>query len=195
MPDGDVISRGIRWAWRPAYEGIQAHAPATIVASRVAKAVARSLRTTGGVPAFNRVVDLVRQRQDGRLSDQDLASGLRRLRREDRLVTHTIIHAATRCAALLPPGADTQKALASTIVHELARVELFDKARVSLVEDQLADADGADAYVAECVDASKVDLGKLADQLARSPTSSRFRAPAHRQPRVSTADLLNRSIL
>lgn len=195
MPDGDLIGKGIRFAWQSAYEGIQSLSSPTLVGVRISKAVTRTLRVAGGIPAFGAAVELVTRARAGELPPRVAYSIARNLAAPTSRLRMVMAQAVARSLAEPPRDVDVAHAVAKTIIEELVKVELLSKASLSLVEDGIANPDSADHYLARCSDAVLPDLERIADQLVRQPTGKHFRAPPHRRHRKTTKDLLKQSIV
>lgn len=195
MPDGDVISRGVRFAWRSAYEGLQAKESVKVVVGRLAKAIARSLRVSGGLPSFSDVAVIVRHVRTGELSPADAFTELRRLDLRSDSHRALVIREAQRCIVSPPNDIDAARDLANGIVSGLAEAQVLSKAVPRLVSDGIASQSDALVYLQRVREAALPDFARIAEQLAANPVGQHFRAPSHRGVRKSTSDMLDDSII
>jgi hypothetical protein len=193
MPDGDVISRGIRFAWRSAYEGLQAQDTPEVVAGRLSKAITRTLRVNEGCPSFEAHVEVLEKCARGELTHREAFVAIRTVRVEKDALGSAVAQAAMRCLSS-PADVDPRHDLARAVAAEVVEAHLLAKAVPMLVEDSGIRPADANRYVDSCRLALEADLLRIANQIAATPEGRRYRAPARRRQRRSTAELLNEAI-
>jgi hypothetical protein len=105
-----------------------------------------------------------------------------------------VAQAIARSIAQPPTDVDPDHSVASAILVELVRVELLAKARPLLVDEGILPAGEAERYLSQCLDAARLDIQRIAQQLVQQPTGKHFRAPPHRRTRKTTEELLRETI-
>jgi len=195
MPDGDLIRRGIRFSWKAAYEGLQAHEDASVVASRLIKAVARALRVANGVDCLDQATAVLTRFRSGESDRAEAFAASRRLASSNPRIAAVVEQALRRCIASSPVDIEPKHEMCIAIVNEVAQVELLSKARAALVEDGVVSgASSADRYIEDCRDKARVGFENLAGQLAAEAVGQKFRAPPSRTPRKTTPALMSEVI-
>ena len=196
MPDGDLIRRGIKFSWKPAYEGLQAHEDASVVASRLVKAVARTLRVANGVDCLDQAAAVLERFRSGAAGAAEAFAASRRLASSNPRMAAVVEQALRRTISTAPADVDPKREMCVAIVNEVARVELLSKARAALVEDGVVpDASSANRYIEECRDRARAGFEGLGAQLAVEAVGQKFRAPpSPRTPRKTTPALLDEVI-
>lgn len=193
MPDGDVISRGIRFAWRAAYEGLQGQDKPEIVAARLSKAISRTLRVNEGCPSFTSQLQVLMKYRGGELSQGEAFIAIRRVRVEKDALGNIVAQATMRCLTS-PSDVDPRHDLARSIAREIAEAHLLAKAVPRLLEETGMQAADAQRYVDSCRLALDADVERIASQIAASPEGKRYRAPTHRRKQKTTEEILNEVI-
>jgi hypothetical protein len=196
MPDLDRLPRGLRPAWRAVADALRGQQPPSVVGDAVEKALARTIRRTGGLYW---VMDLAQAvaacRQQGSLVPlEKLTASLEPTRATG--VGGAFIDAAWTLAAT-----DDVHPEAESTLHTLVRTGLermVDKLCVGPLEPDLVPAVFPSAtamatYIEECL--SEVQLDKLAKQMTRTGCSGHIRAPRTRLSRPGTKGLIHEPIV
>ena len=197
MPDGDVIRRGVRFAWRPAYEGLCDGGNDADVHGLVSKGLTASLRARG-IPGLGDGAALVQEVWSGRISAAE-AMG--------KVATTIGSVGGTRDSAVLdaavrrviaggPTGARPVQAVAEAVCHTLVDAELMAKLKPALLERPTFRPSDVEQVVSRLNEAAEEPIRQIAQQLVADPTGARLRSPpAPRRRRKNTSEMLKESAL
>lgn len=198
MPDGDVIRRGVRHTWRPAYEGLASGGPDVDARGLVARSLAASLRARP-IPQLAGVAALVRQVWSGQLSTSDALSRVASVAgsvggtRNDAIVDAAL----RRVIVSGPTGALPDQAVAEAYLLILTEAELFAKVRPERIQRQKIDPTHIESFIAWVTDEAQQPIRAIAQQIVADPTGARLRAPPSRgrkKKMKGTAQMLDESI-
>lgn len=203
MPDGDVISSSVHHRWRSTLAHLRAGATPEDVASHANRALAETLRSSGGVAGLTEYGAVVEARARGELTAAEARAKTRLIARSQEQTPFALIvrKAVDRCVtapltgvAVLQPGMIT---IAEAVCSEILDAELFERVRPALVGTCFPDHEAFDRAVDQCRALVARGISSLGASLARDPSASRLRAAPtrRRMRRPSTATLLNKSIL
>jgi len=198
MPDGDVIRRGVRFTWRPAYEGLASAGPDIDARGLVAKGLTASLRARP-IPQLMEASALVRQVWSGQLSTSDALDRVATMvgsvggTRNDAMVDIALRHVIVAG----PTGALPDQAVAEAYLIALIEAELFAKVRPEVIERRKLDPMRVEPFIAWCIDEAQESIRSIAQQIVADPTGARLRAPSSRgrkKKKKGTAQMLDESI-
>lgn len=196
MPDGDVIKRGVRHAWRGAYEGLSAGGPDADVRGLVAKGLTASLRKCG-VPAYADAASLVADAWSQRVSRNDA------LARVSAVVGSV---GGTRNAALLdiavkraiiagPTGGRADQAVMEAYLTAEVDAELMAKVRPAMLESGEREPGTVEQTISQWTEESQDPIRQIARQIIEAPSGKALRAPASRRgSRKKTAQILDETV-
>lgn len=200
MPDQDRFERRLTAGWRKVYRlTIGGVASAQEVGAAGTAAVARTLRLAQGCAGFNQIVDALLQ-AGGSGTDVDngpAQATLQRLRSIEAQHPDRVTRLATRDARSILASLDQglqqgmTKELAKSLCHSIVDHYFLGKVRPALVGQRFASFQEASAWERTLHSTMGPALEGLAAQLVRNPTSVHFRAPANRQHRPSTEEILS----
>lgn len=195
MPDGDVIRRGVRHAWRGAYEGLAGGGADADVPNLVAKGLTASLRKRGA-PPYSDEAALVEDAWNQRLPrDQALERVARTVgsiggTREAALMDVAV----TRAIIAGPTGASASQAVVEGYLNAEVDAELMAKVRPAMLEVAGADPAAVENTIVRWTDESQEVIRRIAKQLIDNPSAEELRAPRSRSPRKNTAQILDEAI-
>lgn len=191
MPDLDRLPRGLRPAWRAVADALRGQQPPAVVADAVEKALAKTLRRSGGLewlPDLAQAVASCRAQHSVRPLER-AANAL------DRGTVTGVGAAFVEAAWSLSgtvPDSEGSIVVDELVIRGLER--MIDKLCIGPLEPGLVPGIFASSaqlrdYVALCVAA--VQLEDIAQRLTRSGCSGRIRAPRTRLARPGTGGLLH----
>lgn len=197
MPDGDVIRRGVRFSWRPAYEGLRAGQEPGEVGRLIAKGLSASLKDRG-IPRLGDAADLIARLWRHDLSAVDAMKevpsasgsigGIRDSAILDRALRHVIVAG--------PTGSRPAQAVAEEVCRQQVEANLFAKLRPALVEDSSIAFADSEAMVEGWKLAAEDKIRGIAQQLVADPSGAVLRAPPTRGRRKkATVEMLEESVL
>lgn len=196
MPDGDVIRRGVRHAWRPAFEGLCGGHEGPEARRAILRSLTQALRTRG-LPSLGEPIRLLGEHWSGQVSQAEAlgraASASRSVggNRESSLLETAI----SRVIATGPMGSRPAQALIEAYCHTLVAAELMAKVRPALLEDATRRPSEVEARISAWTQSVEGPIRQLAQQLEADPTGSQLRAPpTPRRRRRATADLLDETV-
>lgn len=174
--------------WRRPYRLAKGDASAALVASEATKALAATLRRTGGCPGLPALAAVVARAV--RRPDDDAWRG-----EAERVVRSVGGHKHSRLAHEIAEGLiETDAArlvlltdaaigaeVATALLRRLALSYAFGPIQPVLIAERFGSAADAIAFEAECL--ASMNLEPIAAQLLRSPSGERLRAPARREGR------------
>lgn len=196
MPDGDVIKRGVRHAWRPAYEALSSGGLDADVRGVVAKSLTASLRKRG-LPPIAEAASLVGDAWSGRMTESEAL---------DRVGATVGAVGGTRSAALLdvavrraildgPSGALPDQAVAEAYLNELVDADLMAKVRPALLENVDVEPQDVEEVITRWTQEVQEPIQRIAQQLVTDPSGVTLRAPPSRRGvRKNTATMLDESL-
>lgn len=196
MPDGDVIKRGVRHAWRSAYEGLSSGGRDADVQGLVAKSLTASLRKRG-LPPIAEAASLVRDAWSGRVAQWEAL---------DRVAATVGALGGTRAAAMLdvatrraildgPSGALPEQAIAEAYLNVLVDADLIAKVRPALLENVDVEPQDVEEVLTRWTQEIQEPIQGIAQQLVADPTGDTLRAPpSRRRVRKNTATMLDESV-
>lgn len=203
MPDGDVISGCVPHRWRSTLARLRGGATPEEVAAHANRALAQTLRSSGGIAgqaAYGAIIDA---RTRGELTPAEArAQAWQVYRSQEQTPFAMVVHQAVdRCltmpldgAAALQPGTIT---VAEAVCSEVLNTQLFERVRPDLVGECFPNHAAFDHVVEQCHAVVARGVAHISASLSRDPSAARLRAaPTRRRVRrPSTASLLNQSIL
>ena len=202
MPDLDIVERRIPSHWRRPYRLMKGGQSAEIVAEAVLKAIAAQLRCDKGVPAFDQGLRrLSIPSSPARSHNKTLSAVANEAERRlgQRAPVHQLRRASRRVQALADAGRalPTPGVLGREYAWELARHFLFGRVEPTLIgpDKRFGSPGNLLEFERRVREESKIGLSQLGNRLARSPSSSKIRAPRRRRPIRSTSQLLDEPIL
>jgi hypothetical protein len=191
VPDLDRLPRGLRPAWRAVADALRGQQPAPVVADAVEKALARTLRHSGGLQWLADLADaVVACHSQGSLRPMEVVvANLERSRATG--VGGAFLDAAWSLAALDDAAGGAQADLDGLVARGLER--MIEKLCIGPLEPDLVPAVFSSTtdlwtYIEQCV--AEVQLDGLARQLTRSGCTGNVRAPRTRLSKVGTKGLL-----
>ena len=204
MPDLDRFERTFKvGGWRGAYRRArEAVASTNEVGDKLVKALAKTLRTNGGVPELSAIADIV--------EPSNGTSLLERFNALDAIVRAQDGHPHTRIAAdvaksfLVQQGAANGGSVASKaasrfgeeVCAALVSHYFFGNARQHLVtQNRLANHEEARRWQGEVERAIQPDIEKVARQLVQDPGANHLRAPKGMVRKESTRTLLEEELV
>jgi hypothetical protein len=197
VTDGDVFHRHPARAWTAAWKLLAGGHPAPDVAAAVEKALAATVRMTGGIPRcddFADVVEAVAHHETTVSQAFDRINGLEReagAAREARLAaraTEQLVVEASQDPARL--GLDLRGILAQRFLDVMVENQFFGRIRPELQGRQFRDPREAPLFEAPYRGELNLRLSRLAKKLAADPTVAhpeRIRASAFRRPQTRQA--------
>ena len=200
MPDGDVLSSRVSFAWRPALSLMRGGSAGPAVSPRIAKALVKSLKLRGGIAGLASYGGLVQAMSRGELSLSVARTEARQIG-QARLSPNELLvrRAVERCLkeTSRPLAADeAQQRIVVGVCHAIMNAELFELARPTLVEQCFASHDEFDGFVVECEALLRPVIERISEQLLSDPSGGTLRVLHNRRrDRVSTEALLTRSVL
>jgi hypothetical protein len=194
MPDLDRLPRGLRRAWRSVADAVRGEQPPPVVGDAMEKAIAQTLRHSGGLTWLPDLARAVASCQADNSSD-DLEAATAKL---DRRVA-TGIGGAFVDAAWSMAG-EAGSAETDAVVDELAARgirRMIDKLCIGPIEPDLVPSVFQSSavlreYIELCV--AEVRLYDLSQKLTRTGCSGHVRAPRTRLARPGTEGLLHEPI-
>jgi len=203
MPDGDVISGRVHHRWRSTLARLRGGATPGEIAAHANRALADTLRSTGGIAGQGAYGAIVEARARGELTPAEARDEARLVYRAQEQIPFALIvlRAVERRlaspfegAAALQPGTI---AVAEAVCSEVVNALLFEQVRPVLVGQCFPDHAAFDRVAEQCHALIARGVAHISASLARDPSAARLRAaPTRRRARrPSTAALLNQSIL
>lgn len=196
MPDGDVIKRGVRHAWRAAYEGLSTGGSDADVRGLVAKGLTASLRKWG-IPPHAEAVSLVGDAWSRRVSESEAMA---------RVAGVVGSVGGTRNAALLeiavkrailvgPTGARPEQAVVEAYLNAELDAELMAKIRPTMLESGEREPSTVEETIARWTEESQEPITRIAQQLIKDPSGRALRAPPSRRgARKNTSEMLDEAL-
>lgn len=196
MPDGDVIRRGVRYAWRAAYEGLSAAGSHADVRGLVAKGLTASLRKQG-IPPYERAASLIADVWNGRISQLDgLAQAASTVGSVGGTRSAALLETATRRAIVDgPTGARPDQAVVEAYLNASVEAELMAKVRPAMLENGEREPATIDETIARWIEEAQEPIRRIAQQLVDDPNGRSLRAPTSRRgARKKTSDMLDEAL-
>lgn len=196
MPDGDVIKRGVRHAWRAAYESLSAGGADADVEGQVARGLTASLRKRA-IPSYEEAASLVADSWNHRVPQSEALA---------RVPNAVGSIGGTRAAALLevavqrvilggPTGANANQAIVEAYLNAEVDAELMSKVRPAMIEGGQHDPSTVEETIARWTEAIQKPISKIAKQLIDDPSGRALRAPrSHGQKRRNTVEILDEAV-
>lgn len=196
MPDGDVIKRGVRHAWRAAYECLSTGGSDADIRGLVAKGLTASLRKWG-IPPYAEAVSLVGDAWNRRVSQSEAIA---------RVAGVVGSVGGTRNAALLdvaakrailtgPTGARPEQAVVEAYLNAELEAELMAKVRPAMLESGEREPSTVEETITRWTEESQDPIARIAQQLIRDPSGRALRAaPSRRGTRKNTAEMLDEAL-
>ncbi len=191
VPDLDRLPRGLRPAWRAVADALRGQQPAPVVADAVEKALARTLRHSGGLQWLADLAAAIAAcRSEGSLRPmEEMVANLDRSRATG--VGGAFLDAAWSLAAVDVVREGTAPDLDGLVSQGLER--MVEKLCIGPLEPDLVPAVFSSTtdlwtYVEQCL--SDVQIDGLARQLTRTGCTGNVRAPRTRLPKPGTKGLL-----
>jgi hypothetical protein len=194
MPDGDVISRGVRFAWRASYEGVRGGDSVAVVAGRLTKSVALVLRRSGGLPDLVAAGILVGRVQSGEVTPETGLDMARSLGRGPGIGAMPLLEATQRCLLRDPTDVEPIFAIAEEVLHVIVDAEFLGRLSPDLVGERFDGVAEAAEYIADCHSALQAPFRDMARKLVLHPDAQGLRAAPVRRRRRSTLELLSQSL-
>jgi hypothetical protein len=203
MPDGDVVSSSIHHRWRSTLARLRRGATPEEIASHANRALAETLRSSGGIAGQAAYGAIVEARARGELTPAEARVQARLVYRsqEQTPFALVVLRAVARRLALpfdgaaaLQPGAIT---VAEAVCSEVVNAQLLERVRPALVGQCFPDHAAFDRVAEQCHALIARGVAHISASLSKDPSAAQLRAaPTRRRARrPSTAALLNQSIL
>lgn len=196
MPDGDVIERGVRFAWRPAYEGLSAGRSDVDARGLVVRSLAASLRKDR-VPTITHAAALLADVWNGRVS---VSEGLRRVAATVGSVGGTrnsamLDVALRRAIAAGPTGALPDQAVYESYLNAKVDADLMAKVRPALLESGRLEPVAVEEIINGWTAEIQELIRRIAQQLVSNPSAKELRAPpSRRSAPKNTAAILDETV-
>lgn len=196
MPDGDVIKRGVRHAWRAAYDGLSSGGADLDARGLVAKGLTGSIRKWG-MPRYVEAASLVDDAWNRRVTGNEALA---------RVATVVGTVGGTRNSALLdvavkraiiagPTGAHADQAVVEAYLKAEVDAELMAKVRPAMLESGERDPAAVEQAIARWIEESEEPIRQLAQQIVADPSGRALRAPPSRRgSRKNTAEILDETV-
>jgi hypothetical protein len=202
VPDGDVVSSSVLHRWRSAAARLRGDATPEEVASHANRALAETLRSSGGIPGLAEYGAVVEARVRGELTPAEARAKARLIARSQEQTPTVMIvqRAVDRCltapvdgVSVLAPGSLT---VAEAVCAEVMDDQFFERLRPVLVGQRFPDHGAFDEFVEQCRAVVARGVAHISASLSRDPSAARLRAvPTRRRARrPSMRDVLNQSI-
>jgi len=201
MPDGDIIDRKVLRGWRTPMRMLVGVAPSAEVSTAAVKALVRSLKENGGMPALAELHEILELRLANRV---DAHSAFTRIEALERAYGHTrhaklAAKAAKRLMIESVPGrralSSLREALSERFCHDLLDHHFFDRIGPELGK-HFHGWPQAEARRIECKQALEPLVRRIARDLAQAPEGAHLKTPPEARPsRMTTEDILSQSIM
>jgi hypothetical protein len=197
MPDQDVIDRALPHRWRKASRLARGGADAPTVALAVNRALAATLRASGGCPGLAElsrgIVACAEASASGSWVPRWDEIGRRAGSHKNTRIAHQVGHAllGSGDVASTTPGNAAEK-LALGLASRLVDHYLFSRIRPELVRTRFGNLAAEGEFETDCLE--QLPLNKLASQLVTHPDGNGIRAPARRMRRPGTKVLLQQPV-
>lgn len=195
MPDLDRLPRGLRRSWRSVADAVRGEHPPPVVGDAMEKAIAQTLRRSGGLTWLPDLASAVASHRAG-LSTDELEAAIAALdRRAATGIGGAFVDAAWSLAA--EPGSCDSGVVADELAARGLR-RMIDKLCIGPIEPDLVpkifpSSAALRAYVDNCV--VEVRFDDLAQRLMSTGCSGRVHAPRTRLARPGTKGLLHEPIV
>lgn len=195
MPDGDVIKRGVRHAWRGAYEGLSGGGADADVRGLVAKGLTGSVRKWG-VPAYVDAAALVNDAWNQRLSRDDALARVGAVAGSVGGTRHSaLLDVAVRRAIIAgPTGSRADQAVIEAYLSAEVDTELMAKVRPAMLESGEREPGEIEQTIARWSEESQEPIRQIALQIIEAPIGKPLRAPPSRRARKTTAEILDETV-
>lgn len=203
MPDLDILDAKVLRGFRPASRLFRGNAEPEVFATAAVKALARSLRENGGLPAANEWVQLLQERLSGYLDPHSAFARVDAI--EQRLGHHRhakVVAKAVRAVLVdigmrrLRPSPELMTEVCERFCHGLLDNAFFGRIRPELPGKHFASRVDAMEREAECRRALTQPVRRLAASLASNPEADGLRAPpSGYEVRQDTETLLRQPIM
>jgi hypothetical protein len=197
MPDRDIFFRTAARGWHKPLRQLCGSAAPAEVARFTLSALARELRTGGGLPEIPRFVDLLRQIRQGRLTR---SAALEQLHRMEMTGSPTVTRVGCRAVSALVanpadlPGKDSDlpAAVTARIMLSLVDHHLFGRAEPELAGLRFQSEQDFSDFAESCYREISAGVSSMSNQVVRDPSAAHLKAPPIRLPsRPTTAELLD----
>lgn len=187
----DRLPRGLRPAWRPVADALRGQQPPDVVGDAMEKALASTLRRSGGLEWLqdvNAALSVCLEHRNTEPLIDALAS-------VPRLTATGVGAAFVEAAWAIANGGGDAPTLEGLLQHGLRR--LIAKLCTGVIEPDMVpavfDSYGSyDSYVSRCVETVRAEV--IADQVVRHGCNGQVRAPRSRIVRLGTRGLLHAPI-
>lgn len=195
MPDRDWYTLNVARNWRGAARRVEEGTSLPRVGDLALRALARTLRETGGVPGLDDFAGIVREYAAGRktileafsaLRQANLLAGGSQLTQFAKQAAESTIMAIDRHEAKGDPTHEIRCRFIECAFEGL----LFGPARWRWIPSRFGTYKEAHDWQLQCVAFMAPRIGKLAQALVRHPSGAGLRAPSRVSPQERTADLL-----
>ncbi|MCY3799964.1 MAG: hypothetical protein OXG46_00115 [Chloroflexi bacterium] len=200
VPEGDRYERTFGAGWRSAFRYVrEGTVPVAEVGDKLVKSLAETLRKHDGIPGFQAVERIVRERKEVPLIER--FDALDTIVREQGGHRHTNIAVQVAKTLLIQRQfADGESSILPSVEDCIAegtcltmvKHYFFARAREILIgEGQLTNHERASQWQSEIEQTIRGDIKKIADQLVQNPNAGDLRAPKGSVSKKSTSDLLD----
>ena len=200
MPDLDILYTRAVHGWYPPARLAKGNAPPAEIADAIIKSLAKELRRGNGLPKMKELCTLLWAVAEGA---GRMLTGFDQLREIENSMGSDL-HARIACRAArgvlveLAQGTrgrvGLERYLAAEYCQHLIQNRFFGRVRPVLVGESFADAAAVQVWEEAVLLALAPSLDQLVDRLVANPTAHKLRAPKHRVPRRSTAELLDQPL-
>lgn len=188
MPDMDHLPRGLKKPWRPVFDAVRGSHDSALVADRIEKALAASLRSR---PEAHGYIDALCEAAEQ--GYQQVLAVRRSIPKDWEVgLGSGFVDAAQVVAAEGGSSKEVERRVVEMGLRRLAWQCCFAPIESSLIGTEFADAVSYSNYVHELLDEARLDV--LAKKVMDQPDLSRVRAPARRNSPVGTKQLLDQPL-
>lgn len=196
MPDQDVIDRTLPHRWRRASRLARGGADAPTVALAANRALAATLRASGGCPGLPElsrgIVTCADAGPGGSWVPQWDEIGRRAGSHKNTRIAHQVGYALLGSGDLAATPSKAAERLALGLAARLVDHYFFSRIRPELVRTRFGNLAAEAEFESDCL--QQLPLNKFASQLVRHPDGNSIRAPAQRMRRRGTKALLQEPV-
>jgi len=202
LPDRDIFNEHAEPGWARPLRWLYGDAEPADVGRLCLKALRRTLKTGGGLPAGQAIGGLLEKCSRGVLEDVDALKQIHRIcaKHLGYANAHLAVRTAERIVQEITDGmvtTDFGDRFGVGFCEELLRHHLAKKAPLFLRESKsVGDLSALNARISECLTEIGPGLEQIARQLAVDPTARALKLPpsSRRRVRKTTAELLNQPL-
>lgn len=199
MPDRDWYDRHLPRNWRRVARCVEKGGGIVQTSKLAFRSLAKTLRETQGVSGMSKIIELVHEYNDRKISIPEtfallrqacLSAGGSDLTQFAKQAAESTIVAIDRCEV-------TRELTLEVYCRFQERVFegcLFGPARIHWVPSRFATPSEANDWQRQCLGVMAPHMEKFSEALLRHPSGTGLRAPARVNPRERTADLISQPL-